>query len=104
MAKTIRPPLKKASFGAQVLQNKKVIFFFLAFALIGVFYVLIRMKGVEQDYALNQIQKKFDRASLENKELKAMKANQLSVKNLRGISDKYLLTEPDQNQIIVIPE
>ena len=61
------------------------------------------MKSVEQDYLINEIEKKRKTLIFENKELKAKKAGQLSVKNLRRMAEKYGLQRPTREQIIVVP-
>lgn len=86
------------------LYNPKVIFLLLSFSLLGGAFVLMRMKSVEHAYALNQIEKKMKAVALENKELKAKRANLLSNRNLKALSKKFNLMEPEQSQIIVIPE
>ncbi len=75
----------------------------LAFVALTIFFVLIRMKGIEQDYKYNELVKQIDRVNIENKELKARKASHMSVKKLREMANKYNLKEPSNKQIIVIP-
>ena len=75
----------------------------LSLSIIGLLLVLFRMKSVEQDYQLNEIAKKKKMLIFKNKELKAGKAAQLSVKNLHRMADKYGLKRPGREQIIVIP-
>lgn len=75
----------------------------LSFAVLGILFVLIRMKGVEQDYRFNTVLKKIQTVEDENKELKAKKASILSVKRLRSFAKKYKLKEPDEKHIIIIP-
>ena len=74
-----------------------------AITIIGILFVLVRMKGIEQDYKLNEIQKVVDIHLIKNKELKALKARELSVKKLRAYAKKFNLTEPDDKRIIIIP-
>jgi hypothetical protein len=75
----------------------------LCFTAIGIFFVLIRMKGIEQHYKYSEISKKIENANFDNKELKAKKARSLSVKNLRKIARRNNLKQPSQKQIIVVP-
>lgn len=77
--------------------------YILTFAAIGIMFVLIRMKGVEQQYKYNEIAQKIEKVTFDNKDLKARKARLLSVKNLRRFAKKYDLKEPSQKQIIVMP-
>ena len=74
-----------------------------AFSVIGIMFVLIRMKGVEQDYAFNELEKKVKVQQSQNKELKAKRARQLSMKKLKALADKFDLSEPDEKRIIIIP-
>lgn len=73
-------------------------------AMLGILLVLFRMKSVENDYKINELVERIDEKQHELKELKAIKAKQLSIKNLRKISNKYDLQTPKQAQIIVIPK
>jgi len=72
-------------------------------SIIGIMFVLIRMKGIEQDYAYNEIAQRIKIQKVKNKELKAERAKELSVKNLKAYADKFSLTEPDEKRIILIP-
>jgi cell division protein FtsL len=75
----------------------------MAFVALAIFFVLIRMKGIEQDYKYNEVVKKIERVNQENKELKAKKASYMSIKKLRQMAKKHDLKEPSNKQIIVIP-
>lgn len=97
---------KKESF----VQNiKNIIFsnqvfpFVLTFAVLGVLFVLFRMKGIEIDYKVSSLNKDIDRTLLVNKELKAKKAKLMSVNKLRKLASEHDLSQPKQKQIIVIP-
>ena len=70
---------------------------------IGILFVLIRMKGIEQDYKFNEVAKQIKIERLENKELKAQRARMLSIKKLKSFSKKFDLKEPDEKHIIIIP-
>lgn len=89
-------------------QVKKVVFssqgfpIFLTLSIICVMFVIYRMKTVEIDYKSTDLDRKIDKVTLENKELKAQKARQLSVKKLKAMARKYHLSQPKQSQIIVI--
>jgi hypothetical protein len=61
------------------------------------------MKGIEQNYKLNEIQKVVDIHKIKNKELKALKARELSIKKLKAYAKKFDLAEPDDKRIIIIP-
>ena len=76
---------------------------FFVFTIIGALYVLTRMKGIEQDYKYNDLAKRIDIQKIQNKELKAKKARELSVKNLKAYAKKFELQEPDEKHIIVVP-
>ena len=76
---------------------------FLSMAVLGVLFVLFRMKGVEIDYQVTEINKKMDKVIVANKTLKAKKAKMLSIKKLRAMAKRHNLKEPTQKQIIVVP-
>ena len=71
---------------------------------IGSLYVLVRMKSVELDYKLSTTLKTLDKANVKYKELKAKKASLLSVSNLERFAIENDLHEPNEKQIIIIPE
>ena len=75
----------------------------LCLVLIALLFVLVRMKGIEQDYKLNDINSQVTKALYENRDLKARRAKLLSTKNLRGLAGKFKMESPKQNQIIVVP-
>lgn len=75
----------------------------LAFIVISILFVLFRMKGVELDYKVNEVNSKIEKKLLENKELKARKAKLLSTKNLRQMAISHQLKQPTQKQIIIVP-
>lgn len=70
---------------------------------IGILFVLIRMKGIEQDYKFNELAKKIKFERIHNKQLKANRAKLLSIKKLEILSKKYNLREPNEKHIIIIP-
>ncbi|MAX65913.1 MAG: hypothetical protein QF441_11560 [Bacteriovoracaceae bacterium] len=72
-------------------------------SILGIMFVLIRMKGIEQDYQYNDIAKRIKVQKIQNKELKAKRARELSVKRLKAYAKKYNLNEPDEKRIIIIP-
>ncbi len=84
--------------------SNQVFPFVLTFFVLGLLFVLFRMKGVELDYKITSVNKDIQRVTLDNKELKAKKARLLSVKRLRKMANKYDLKQPKQNQIIVLPK
>lgn len=75
----------------------------LTFATLGILFVLFRMKGIEMDYQISDVNKDIETVTIENKEIKAKKARLLSVNKLNELADKYDLKQPDQDQIIVVP-
>ena len=74
----------------------------LSFLVIGTLFVLFRMKRLEVDYKLTNLNREIEKISLENKELKAKKARMLSVKNLSKMANRHKLYPPKQKQVIVI--
>lgn len=72
-------------------------------SILGVMFVLIRMKGIEQDYKYNEIAKRIKVQKIQNKELKAKRARELSVKKLKAYAKKFKLSEPDEKRIIIVP-
>jgi hypothetical protein len=95
--KTITETLKEAIFSSQGFP------ILLTFSVIGVLFVLFRMKSIELDYKISEIDKERNKIEMEGKEIKATKARLLSVKNLRKLARKYDLKQPSSKQIIVIP-
>jgi hypothetical protein len=75
----------------------------LVLSTLGILFVLIRMKGIEQDYKFHEITKLLNVEKTENKELKAQRAQELSIKKLQSFSKKFDLKEPDEKHIIIIP-
>ena len=72
-------------------------------SVLGIMFVLIRMKGIEQDYKYNELAKRVKVQHIQNKELKAKRARELSVKKLKAYAKEYKLNEPDEKRIIIIP-
>lgn len=72
-------------------------------SVLGILFVLFRMKGIEQDYKYNEIAKRIKVQQIQNKELKAKRARELSVKKLKGYAVKYELEEPSEKKVIIIP-
>ena len=85
------------------IQNSQSMPIIFAFFVIGILFVLIRMKGIEQDYKLNEIEKQVKIHKIKNKELKAIRARELSVKKLKAYARKFKLSEPDEHRVIVVP-
>ncbi len=77
--------------------------FTLTFTTLAVLFIGFRMKGIEQAYLLNNIQSDFQKATIRNKELKALRAREMSVPRLREFAARYGLKEPGPEQIILIP-
>lgn len=103
------PRKKEAPKGSLFSLIKKIVFssqgfpILLTIAVLGMLFVLFRMKEVELDYEMIEVNKNIAKVQLENKELKVKKAKMLSVKKLRQLAKKYNLHPPKQEQIIVIP-
>ncbi len=93
---TILEKLKNAIFSTQGFP------LFLAFTTLAVLFVIFRMKNVEMDYKISFHNKEIEKVLLDNKELKAKKARILSADKLRSLAEKHNLSQPKQNQIIVI--
>lgn len=85
-----------------LLLSSKVLPFVLIFSLFGVLFVLFRMKSVEVDYKMSALNKNMEKVTFENKELKAKKAKELSIRRLRKLAAKHELAKPKQEQIIII--
>ena len=102
----ISKPKRKGVAGRffQVFFNPQVFPICLFLMVIGVLFVLFRMKSVELDYKVSEVNKKIRKNEVQNKKLEAVRAKLLSIKNLRRFAKKYNLQEPKQNQIIIIPE
>jgi cell division protein FtsL len=88
----------------QIFFNPQVFPICLFLMVMGILFVLFRMKSVETDYKISEVNKKIRKITLEKKQLEATKAKLLSIKSLRKLAYKYELQEPKQNQIIIIPE
>lgn len=84
--------------------SNQVFPFVLIFFVIGISFVLFRMKGVDLDYKIADVRKDMKYIEQEGKELKAKKARLLSVKRLRSLASKYGLSQPKQKQIIIIKD
>jgi cell division protein FtsL len=84
--------------------NPEYLPFSLSFLFLAVMYVTIRMKTIEQTYALNKLNAKIEKNLIRNKELKAERARLLSANHLRTIAENFNLKEPGPEQIILIPE
>lgn len=88
---------------------KKIVFssqgfpIILTLAVMSILFVIFRMQSVEMDYKINDIKAEIIKAQQDGKDLSAKKAQELSVKKLRGYAKDYELNEPKQEQIIVIP-
>jgi hypothetical protein len=87
----------------EFLFNPQALPFTLTFTTLAVLFVAFRMKGIEQAYSLNNINSDTQKATIQNKELKAQRAREMSVPRLREFAVKYGLKEPGPEQIILIP-
>ncbi len=87
----------------EFLFNPSALPFTLTFTTLAVLFVGFRMKGIEQAYALNNIESDIRKSVIRSKELKAQRAREMSVPKLREFAVKYDLKEPGPEQIILIP-
>lgn len=87
----------------EFLFNPQALPFTLTFTTLAILFVGFRMKGIEQAYLLNNIESDIQKATIKNKELKAIRAREMSVPRLREFAVKYDLKEPGPEQIILIP-
>lgn len=101
---------KKKSTESVILKKLKAAIFssrgfplILTFTTLGILFVLFRMKGIEMDYQISDVNNDIETVTIENKELKAKKARLLSVNRLNDLAEKYDLKQPNQDQIIVVP-
>ena len=76
----------------------------LSIIVITILFILFRMKGIEMNYKISSLSRDIEKVKIEGKELKAKKAKLLSAKNLRRMARNYNLSQPQQHQIIIIPE
>jgi len=76
----------------------------LMYLTLGVLFVVFRMKSVELDYKLVELNQEIGKKKLTEEEIAANKAELLSTNNLRELAKKHNLKPPKQNQIILIPE
>ncbi len=92
-----------ASFLADKVFTSQALPLILVVSVLGIMFVLTRIKGIEQDYKYNEIAKRIKIQKDRNKELKATKARELSVKNLKAFARKFDLKAPTEKKIIIIP-
>jgi cell division protein FtsL len=83
--------------------NTQVLPLILVGCMLTILFVLFRMKIVELDYQTIGIRNSIEKATDENKELRAQKAKLLSVNQLRQMAKNHNLGQPKQDQIIIIP-
>lgn len=83
--------------------NYGLLTFIGVFALFCLLMIVIRMKGIEQDYRIHELNVKIEDELFDNKEMKAKKAKFLSAESLLKLSQKFSLQGPKEAQIIVIP-
>lgn len=96
LSQNIRTKIKEIAFSVQGFP------LIITFSSLAVLFVLFRMKSVEIDYKISETNKMIEDAQSKNKDLKAIRANLLSVNNLRVFAKKYNLSQPKQEQIIVV--
>jgi len=76
----------------------------LMYLTLGILFVVFRMKSVELDYKLVELNQEISKKKLLEKEIEANKAELLSPNYLRELAKRYELKPPKQTQIILIPE
>lgn len=76
---------------------------FLSLATLAILFVVFRMKSVEMNYKIGDLNRLVDEVSLENKELKAQRAQLLSIRNLKELAERHKFSRPDESRIILIP-
>ena len=76
---------------------------FMVIGILIALFVLFRMKLVELNYKVAEVNVALEKVMEDNKALKAQKAQLLSVTNLRRWAVKHNLHQPRQDQIIIIP-
>lgn len=90
-------------------QVKKVVFssqgfpIFLTLVMVAFLFVVFRMKVIEFEDRISKMGTDIDKISRENKRLKAQKAKLLSPVRLKQLARQYNLSEPKQEQIILVP-
>jgi cell division protein FtsL len=75
----------------------------ISLSFIAIMFVVFRMKSIELDYKITEVNKSIKMSDEENKELKAKRAQLMSIKNLTKLAKRYNLKEARQKQIIIIP-
>ncbi len=107
---TKTPKMKERQSKMRFLSPLKLLFFHsefsplvFSFLLLGLSYVVIRMKNVEQDYALHDLQKKVRLVTKDLTALETQHAELLSVQNLRRWSKENQLIIPGPERMIIIP-
>ena len=76
---------------------------FMVIGVLIVLFVLFRMKLVELNYKVAEVNMALEKVLEDHKALKVQKAQLLSVNNLRKWSAKHNMQQPRQEQIIIIP-
>ena len=76
---------------------------FLSVVMLAVLFVVFRMKTIEFEDKISKVNVDIEKVSIENKRLKAQKAKLLSPVRLKKLARQYNLSEPGQEQIILVP-
>lgn len=101
--KKIKPATKTRDW-KKSLFTSRFIPLIACFLLLGLAYVIVRMKNVEQDYALHQLRLETSRLEKKLRTLKTEQAKLLSVQNLRQWSKENNLVVPGPERMLVIPK
>ena len=86
----------------EVISSANILPLVLLYLILAISFVLFRMKNVEMDYRIHDISKDIQKTINDGKDVKAKKANLLSIERLRKLAKEFDLKEPKQSQVILI--